>query len=145
MSWFRNLDDASLDLLPLDGFEPWVYSDLVQNRIQETVDPRRYSQIAVAVAIMEFERSVAVQAAHRRQLLSVGSLQTRSTLLSGCASPRSATLGDVYIDDLVIQAMVHFSDCIGTMILLLPNTHWVWWSPRRDVGQHSNTRYGEAI
>ena len=46
VSWFRNLEDTSLDLLPLEGFEPWVSSDLVQNPIQETVDPRRYCQIS---------------------------------------------------------------------------------------------------
>ena len=30
-------------------------------------------------------------------------------LIPGCAFPRSATLGDVHIDDLLILAMVHFS------------------------------------
>ena len=96
--------------MPLDGFEPWGYSDLVQNPIQETVDPRRYCQMAVAAVIMgDLNAVYAVEAAHRRQLLSVGSLQSRTMLLPGCAFPRSATIGDVYIDDLVILAMVHFS------------------------------------
>ena len=35
----------------------------------------------------------AVEAAHRRQLLSVGSLQTRTMLIPGCAVRRSATIG----------------------------------------------------
>ena len=39
VSWFTNLEDPSLDLLPIDGFRPWVSGDLVQNPIQETVDP----------------------------------------------------------------------------------------------------------
>ena len=107
---FRNLDDASLDLLPLDGSEPWVYSDLIQNPSRDTVDPRRYCQIAVAAVVMgDLNAVYAVEAAHRRQLLSVGSLQTRSMLLPGSAFHRFATLGDVYIDDLVIIAMFHFS------------------------------------
>ena len=79
---FKNLEDTILDLLPIEGFEPWVSSDLVQNPIQETVDPRRYCQIVVAVVIMgDLNAVYAVEAAHRRQLLSVGSLQTRSMLL----------------------------------------------------------------
>ena len=57
-----------------------------KNPIQETVNPRRYCQIAVAVVIMgDLNAVYAVEAAHRRQLLSVGSLQTRSMLLPGCA------------------------------------------------------------
>ena len=72
VSWFRNLEDASLALLLVEGFEPWVSIDLVQNPIQETVDPRRYYQIAVAAVIMGDSNAVyAVEAAHRRQLLSV--------------------------------------------------------------------------
>ena len=72
VSWFRNLDDTSIDLLPLDGFEPWVSSDLVQNPSQETVDPRRYCQVAVAAVIMGDSNAVyALEAAHGRQLLSV--------------------------------------------------------------------------
>ena len=79
-----NLEDASLDLLPIEGLEPLVSSDLVQKPIQETVDPRRYCQIAVAVVMVELKAVYAVEAAHRRQLLSVGSLQSRTMLIPGC-------------------------------------------------------------
>ena len=97
-------------MLPVEGFEPWVSSDLVQNPIQETANPRRYCQIAVAAVIIGDLGAVnAVEAVHRPQLLSVGSLQTRTKLIPGCAFHRSATIGDVYIDDLVIPAFVHFS------------------------------------
>ena len=49
VSWFRNLEDTSLDLLPIEGFEPWLSSNLVQNPTQETtVDPLWYCRIAVA-------------------------------------------------------------------------------------------------
>ena len=110
VSWFRNLDDASLDLLFFDGFEAWMYSDLVRNPIQETVDPRRYCQIAVpAVILGDLNAVYAVEAAYHRQLLSVGSLQTRSMLLPGCAFLRSATVSDDFVDGLVILAMVHFT------------------------------------
>ena len=106
--WFRNLQDASLDLLPIEEFEPWVSSDLVRNPIQETVDPRRYCQIAVAAVIMGDLNAVHdVEAAHRRQPLSAGSLQTRTMLIPGFS--RSAAIGDVFLDDLVILALVHFS------------------------------------
>ena len=92
MSWFRDLDDASVDLLSVEGFEPWVSSDLVQNPIQMEVDPRRFCQIVVAVVIMgDLNAVYAVEAAHRRQILSVGSLQTRSMLVSGCVFTLSAT------------------------------------------------------
>ena len=58
-------------------FEPWISSDLVQNPIQKAVDPRRFCQIAVAAVIMgDLNAVYAVEAAHRRQLLSVGSLRT---------------------------------------------------------------------
>ena len=52
VSWFRNLDNASIDLLLVDGFEPWISSDLVQNSIQMEVDPRRFCQIAVVAVII---------------------------------------------------------------------------------------------
>ena len=59
----------------------WVSSDFVQNPSQETVDPCRYCQIAVATVIVgDLNAVYAVEAAHRRQLLSVGSLQTRVAL-----------------------------------------------------------------
>ena len=89
----RELEDVILDLLPLDGFEPSVSG--VQNPSQETVDPRRYCQVVVAAVIMgDSNAEYAVEAAHRRQLLSVGSLQTRTMLILGCAFSRSATIGD---------------------------------------------------
>ena len=50
VSWFGNLDDASVDLLPVDGFEPWVSSDLAQNPTQKAVDPCRYWQIAAVIS-----------------------------------------------------------------------------------------------
>ena len=105
MSWFRNLEDASLDLLLIEGFESWVSSDLVQRPIQETVDPRRYCQMAVAAVIMgDLNAVYAVEAAHRRQLPSV----PRTMLIPGCAFPRSATIGDVYIDDHISR--LHLKD-----------------------------------
>ena len=85
VSWFRNIEDASLDLLPIEGFESWVSSDLAQNPIQEAVAPGRYCQIAVAAVTMgDLNAVYAVEAAHRRQLLSVGSSQTRTMLIPGC-------------------------------------------------------------
>ena len=83
---------------------------LSKNPTQETVDPHRYCLIAVAAVIMGDWNAVCdVEAAHRRQLLSAGSLQTRTMLIPYCAFLRSATIGDVHVDDLVIPAMVHFS------------------------------------
>ena len=84
VSWFCYLGDASLDLLPLDGLEPWVSSDLVQNPSRETVDPCRHGQMAVAAVIM-------------------------GDLNPGCAFLRSATIGDAHTDDIVIPAVVYFS------------------------------------
>ena len=42
VSWFRNLDDTSIDLLLVDVFEPWISSDIVQNPIQIAVDALRF-------------------------------------------------------------------------------------------------------
>ena len=87
---------ASLDLLPVEGFESCVSSDLVQIPHQETVDPLRYCQMAVAVVIMGDLKAVcAVVAAHHHQLQSIGSLQTWTMLIPGCGFHRSATIGDV--------------------------------------------------
>ena len=122
MSWFRNLDDASLDLLPFYCIEPWISSDLVQNPIQIAVDPRWFCQTAVAAVTMgDLNAVYAVEAAHRRQLLSVGFSQTRSMLLPGYAFPRAATMGDVSSDDLVILALVHFSQLRLKDDFFLPN------------------------
>ena len=103
------MDNTGVDLLPVDGFEPWISSDLVLKPIHTAVDPRRFCQIAVAAVIKgDLNAVYAVEAAHRRQLLSVGSLPTRFMLVPGCAFLRSATIGDVCVDDLVILALVHF-------------------------------------
>ena len=47
---------------------------------------------------------------HRRQLLAARALNERSLLLSGLPFSRMRTTGDVYIDDLVILSVLHFSD-----------------------------------
>ena len=52
VSWFRNLEDTSIDFLTVDGVEPWRSSNFVENPIHIAVDPRRLCQIAVVAVIM---------------------------------------------------------------------------------------------
>ena len=59
-------------------------------------------------------------------------------LLPGCAYLRSATFGDVYLDDLVILALAHVSRShLKDDFLLLPNAmthcmnHWVVVSAKK--------------
>ena len=51
-----------------------------------------------------------LECAHRRQLLAARTLNERSLLIRGPPFPRTRTIGDVYIDDLVILTVLHFSD-----------------------------------
>ena len=46
-----------------------MYSDLVQNPIHETVDPRRYCQIALAAVIMGDSNAVDAVFCHVRRRL----------------------------------------------------------------------------
>ena len=136
VSWFRNLDDTSIDLLPVDDSEPCISSDPVQNPIQIAVDPRRFCQIAVAAVTMgDLNAVYAFEAAHRRQLLSVGSLQTRSML----------------VPDLFILALFHFSRLHlkddftpAQRADAMYESLGMGWGLQRNVGHRSNTRCGEA-
>ena len=60
---------------------------------------------------MEDKNAVAaLQNAHRRQLLSCGSLTVQSLLLPRTPFPREEVFGDVYVDDLAAMAMVETSN-----------------------------------
>ena len=50
------------------------------------------------------------ECAHRRQLLAARALNERSLLLRELPFPRTRTIGEVYIDDLVILSILHLSD-----------------------------------
>ena len=51
-----------------------------------------------------------LECAHRRQLLAARALNERSLLVIGIPFPRTKTIRDVYIDDLVIVGVLQFAD-----------------------------------
>ena len=108
-SWFGHLEDESRDLLPLSGFKPWLSSDLTDPPNEPNHVPG-YVQVAIAGFVMDNKNAVvALQNAHRRQLLSFGALTMQSLLLLGMPFPREQVFGDVYIGDLAVLAMVETS------------------------------------
>ena len=68
-----------------------------------------FAQLEVAAVVGDANAVNAIQAAHRRQWLACGALSVSNMLLRGATFPRSRTVGDVYIDDFVILAVVHFT------------------------------------
>ena len=84
VSWFRNLEDTSLDSLPIDGFEPWVSSDSCPtSRTRNSRSTSVLSDSCGSGHHCDLNAAYAVEAAHHRQLLSVGSLPN-----SNDAAPR---------------------------------------------------------
>ena len=51
-----------------------------------------------------------LECAHRRQVLAARALNKRPLLIRGLPFPRTNTIGDVYIDGLVIPSVLQFSD-----------------------------------
>lgn len=98
-SWSADLEDESLDYG--SDFESWYAPDLRDSELCE-VDEGFFCQIAFGCVLQGAHNAVtAALQAHRRILLSSGGLSLDEMILPGAPFPRSACIGDVYIDDLV--------------------------------------------
>eukprot|EP00971_Amphidinium_carterae_P187688 3725056-Amphidinium_carterae.1 len=105
-SWFDNVSDVELDFAP--DFECWCSSDLGLSAGEEgaQLDPASYCQIAMAAVMMgDLGAVTVVQEAHSRMMVANRVLHP-GELIGG--SPEFAwhkTMGDVYIDDLVLLVL----------------------------------------
>ena len=63
-----------------------------------------------AIVVGDVNAVFTLECAHRRQLLAAQTLNERSLLIRGLLFPRTKTIGDVFIDDLVILSVLQFSD-----------------------------------
>ena len=109
VSWLHHLDDPSWDDVNSDDLETWWEPDLRQStHADEPHDDFR--QIAIVGVMMGDTNAVAVlEMAHRRQLINAGVLRSGSLLLPERPLPDGPEFGDVYIDDLVLFSILHFS------------------------------------
>ena len=72
----------------------------------EPVSELDYCQIGMTAIVMGDVNAVyTLECAHRRQLLAARALNERSLLIRGLPFPRTKTIGDVYVDDLVILSV----------------------------------------
>jgi len=108
LSWLDNISDVKFDDVD-DGVEEWMFCDMWSHKHVD-VDENKYVQIAVAGVIQGDLNAVYVaEECHRNFLISKGILDNNMLLMPGKVFPRSFVFGDVYIDDLVVLAMFHFS------------------------------------
>ena len=63
-----------------------------------------------AIVMGDVNAVYTLECAHRRHVLAVCALNERPLLIRGLPFPRTKTIGDVYIDDLVILSVLQFSD-----------------------------------
>ena len=63
-----------------------------------------------AIVMGDVNAVYTLECAHRRQLLVARALHERSQLFRGLPFPRTKTMGDVYINDLVILSVLQFSN-----------------------------------
>ena len=112
-SWLEHPDDGSLYVIDTAEIERWVPQDLLKTCTSvEPVSDLDYRQIGMTAVVMGDVNAVYnFLCGHRRQLLAAArGLNERSLLLRGPPFPRTKTIGDGFIDDLVILSVLHFSD-----------------------------------
>ena len=109
-SWLHHIDDDTCDDISDDNLETWWEADLPHSSdIDEPHDG--YRQIAIVRVMMGDTNAVSVlEMADKRQLINAGVLRTDTLLLPERPLPQSNEFGDVYIDDLVLFSILHFSD-----------------------------------
>ena len=98
-----------MDNLSNEDLETWWEPDLRQSTL--AAEPHNdFRQIAMVGVMMGDTNAVAVlELAHRRQLINAGVLRTETLLLPERPLPQGPEFGDVYIDDLVLFSILHFS------------------------------------
>ena len=73
----------------------------------EPVSESGYCQIGMAAIAMDVNTVYTLECAYRRQLLAARALSERSLLIRTLPFPRTKTIGDAHIDDLVILSVSH--------------------------------------
>ena len=108
----EHLDDETWDVVDPDDIASWMSQDLLKACASfEPVSESDYCQVGMTAIVMGDVNAVyTLECAHRRQLLAARALNERSLLIRGLPSPRTKTIGDVYIDGLVILSVLQFSD-----------------------------------
>ena len=109
-SWLEHLDDENWDVVHTDEIESCVSQDLLETcTVVEHVSELYYCQVGITTIVMGDVTVVyTLECAHRRHLLAARALNERSLLIRGLHFPRTKTIGDVYIDDLVILSVLQF-------------------------------------
>ena len=110
--WLEHLDDENWDVVEPGDIESWLSQDLLETCASvEPVSEFDFCQIGMTAIVMGDVNAVfTLERAHRRQLLAVRALNGRSLWIRGPPFPRTKTMGDVFIDDLVILSVLQFSD-----------------------------------
>ena len=108
-SWLHHIDDDTCDDVNNDDLENWWEPDLRQS--SDDAEPHvGYRQMAIVGVMMGDTNAISVlEMAHRRQLINAGVLRTESLLLPERPLPQGTEFGDVFIDDLVLFSILHFS------------------------------------
>ena len=98
------MDDDNLDVVDTQY--------LLKTRASvEAVHELDCCQIGMTAVVMGDVNAVCIlECAHRRQSLAARALNERSFLIRGLSFPRTKTIGDVYIDVLVILSILQLSD-----------------------------------
>ena len=111
-SWLEHLDDEIWDVVGTDEIESWVSQDLLKTcTLVEPVSESDNCQIGMTAIVMGDVNAVyTLECAHRRHLLAARALHERSLLIRGLAFPRTKTIGDVFMDDLVILGVLQISN-----------------------------------
>ena len=111
-SWLEHLDDDTWEVVDPDDIENWVPQDLRKTCASFEPDSELdFCQMGMTAIIMGDVNGVhTLECARRRQLFAARALNERSLLIKGLPFPRTKTIGDVYIDDLVILSVLQSSD-----------------------------------
>ena len=107
-SWLDHLDDENWDVVDTDEIESWVSQDLLEScTFEEPVSQLDYCQIGMTAIVMEgCQCSIYARMCSPPTMLAAGALHERSLLIRGLPFPRTTTIGDVFIDDLVILSVL---------------------------------------
>ena len=106
-SWLEHLDDETWDVVDADDIESWLKTCASFEPVSES----NYCKIEMtAIVTRDVNAVYMLKCAHRRQLLAARALNERSLLIRGLPFPRTKTIGDLHIDDLVILSALQFPD-----------------------------------
>ena len=108
----EHLDDETWDVVDPDDIESWISQDLLKTCASfKIVSATDYCRFGMTANIMGDVNAVhTLECTHRRQLLVARALNELFLLIRRPPFPHINTIGDVYIDDLVILSVLPFSN-----------------------------------